>query len=121
MCLKAAFLAMMGDLTPANDLLDKVRTLKSDYYWLYVWEAALKIKQGDLDSAISRVNSAFEKSPTSDVEGTVRIWKVFDPIKDGPKVAWPSKENHDTQQRVPTDAENTHSLASESNDISVKD
>jgi tetratricopeptide (TPR) repeat protein len=101
MCLRAGFLAMMGDLTAANDLLDRVRTLKSDYYWLYVWEAALKIKQGDLDSAIRSVNSAFEKSPTSDVEGNVRFWTVFDPIKDSPKVAWPSKAKQDAAQGVP--------------------
>jgi len=120
MCLKAGFLAMMGDLNSANDLLDRVRTLKSDYYWLYVWETALKIKQGDLDSAINSVNSAFAKSPTSIVEGTVRFWKVFDPIQDNPKVAWPSKEKQDTRRNIPTDAESTDSLASESNDISVK-
>ena len=111
---------MMGDLALANELLDKVRTLKSDYYWLYVWEAALKIKQGDLDSAIGSVNSAFEKSPTSDVERTVRFWNVFEPIRDNPKVAWPSKTKQDAQQGIPRNAENNNSLPSESNDIPLK-
>jgi len=111
MCLKAGFLVMIGEIDQAKDLLDEVRKIKSDYYWLYVWEAALKIKQGDLDSAIKSVNSAFEKSPTSDVENTLRFWKIFEPIKDNQKVSWPSKEKQDPQQNIPAGAENSKSVS----------
>jgi len=116
MCLKAGFLLMIDRLAEANILLDEVRKKKSDYYWLYIWDAALKIKQGDVDSAINSVNSAFEKSATSVVEETVRYWNVFDPIEDNPKVAWPSKEKRELQQNVPTEVENSDPLASDSND-----
>ena len=115
MCLKAGFLVMIGESAQAKDLLDEVRKIKSDYYWLYVWEAALKIKQGDLDSAIKSVNSAFSKSPTSDIERTLRHWNIFDTIKDNPKVDWPSKEKQDTQQNISAEAENSDSFSAEEN------
>lgn len=113
MCLKAGFLVMIGESAQAKDLLDEVRKIKSDYYWLYVWEAALKIKEGDLDSAIKSVNSGFAKSATSDIETTLRFWNIFEPIRDNPKVAWPSKEKQDTQQSIPADAEKQDSLSGE--------
>lgn len=111
MCLKAGFLVLIGELTQAKDLFVEVREIKSDYYWLYIWEAALKIKQGDLDSAIKSVNSAFAKSPTSDIERTLRHWNIFDAIKDNPKVDWPSKEKQDTQQNISAEAENSDSFS----------
>ena len=106
---------MIDDTNQAKEILDEVRKIKSDYYWLYVWEAALKIKQGDLDSAIKSVNSAFEKSPTSDVERTLRYWNIFEPIKDNQKVSWPSKEKQNTQQNISEEAEKSDSLSSENN------
>ena len=113
MCLKAGFLVMIGESAQAKDLLDEVRKIKSDYYWLYVWEAALKIKQGDLDSAIKSVNSAFAKSATSDVETTLRYWNIFDTIEDNPKVAWPSKEKRDAPKNISEDAEKSDSFSEE--------
>ena len=90
-CLKAGFLVMKGDQVEAKKLLDEVQKVKSDYYWYYVWDSSLKIKESDLEGAISSINSAFKKSPTSDVAATIKHWKIFDPIKMDSKINWPEK------------------------------
>lgn len=91
MCLKAGFLVMKGNLEEAKTILNDVHKVKSDYYWYYVWDASLKIKEGDLEGAVSSVNSAFKKSPTSDVVATIKYWNIFDPIEQNPKINWPIK------------------------------
>jgi hypothetical protein len=52
-CLKAGFLLIKNRIDDAKIILDEVKKAKSDYYWYFVWEAALKIKEGDLDGAIN--------------------------------------------------------------------
>ena len=51
-----------------------------------------------IEDAINLLNKAFVKSPTSDIEATVRFWKVFDPVKTSQDVHWPSAEKKDAQQ-----------------------
>jgi hypothetical protein len=93
MCLKAGFLTMRGELETARGLLANVRKTREDYYWLYVWEGALKVKEGDSHGAVESVNSAFQKSPTSDVENTIRGCAIFAPIMNDPNVNWPRKRH----------------------------
>jgi len=88
-CLKVGFLVMSNNIDDAKAILEEVRKVKSDYYWCYVWEASLKIKEGDLKGAVDSVNSALKKSPTSDVVTTIKRWKIFEPIKEDPKITWP--------------------------------
>lgn len=96
MCLKAGFLIMKGNIEEAKTVLNDVHKVKSDYYWYYVWNASLKIKEGDLESAVSSLNSAFKKSPTFDVVATIMFWDIFDPIIQNPKINWPN--NNSAQQ-----------------------
>jgi|LGVE01.1.fsa_nt_gb hypothetical protein len=73
MCLKAGFLMMSDDFDSAKNILNAVKQIKNDYYWLYVWEAPYIINEGDIEGAIASVNSAFKKSPTSDVTNTINL------------------------------------------------
>jgi len=88
-CLKAGFLIIRNKINNAKLILDEVKKIKSDYYWYYVWEATLKIKEGDLEEAVSSVNLALKKSPTSDVVKTIKMWKIFNPIIENSKITWP--------------------------------
>jgi tetratricopeptide (TPR) repeat protein len=97
MCLKAGFLMMSDDFDSAKNILNAIKQIKNDYYWLYVWEAPYKINEGDIEGAIASVNSAFKKSPTSDVINTIKYWKIFEPIKEDPQIDWPRKEERDAQ------------------------
>jgi len=89
-CLKAGFLIMRNRIDDAKKILAEVKKAKSDYYWYFVWEASLKIKEGDLDGAVNSVNSALKKSPTSDVVATIKYWQIFDPIEEDAKISWPN-------------------------------
>ena len=88
-CLKVGFLTILGRIGGAKALIEIVRKKKSDFRWLNVWDAAIKIRENDIDSAIELINKAFEKSPTRDVTSTVKFWKIFAPIKTDDRTKWP--------------------------------
>lgn len=96
-CLKAGFLVILRQDDEAKALFDDVRAKRPDYRWLNVWEAAAYLKANDIATAESLLNKAFAKSPTQDVERTVRMWKIFNPIKGSAKVNWPSQKRTNAQ------------------------
>ncbi len=96
-CLAAGFLFILNRDDEARKLLEDVRTVQSDYYWLYVWDAAGHLKTNGTETAIALLNKALNKSPTKDVEQAIRYWNIFDPIKGSTNVTWPSKKTENAQ------------------------
>ncbi len=88
-CLKAGFLLMQNKDKEAKALLDEVRVKRADYYWLYVWDAAFHVKTNNTQEAEKLINKAFLKSPTQDVDQTIKRWKIFAPIYSSDEVKWP--------------------------------
>jgi len=89
-CLKAGFLAILGRIGEAKALIEVVNKKKSDFRWLNVWKAAIKLNEGDKDSATELVNKAFEKSPTKDIAITIRFWNIFNAVRADERVKWPT-------------------------------
>jgi hypothetical protein len=96
-CLSAGFLFILNRDDEARALLDEVRKSQGDYYWLYVWDAAGHVKTNGVETAVGLLNKAFTKSPTKDVEETIRYWNIFNPIEGSTNVAWPSKKTPNAQ------------------------
>ncbi len=94
-CLKAGFLAILGRIGGAKALIEIVKKKKSDFRWLNVWDAAIKIGENEIDSAVDVINKAFNKSPTQDVANTIRYWEIFDPIKTDDRIKWPKVDIDD--------------------------
>lgn len=94
-CLKAGFLAILGRIGGAKALIEIVKKKKSDFRWLNVWDAAIKIRENEIDSAVDIINKAFNKSPTQDVANTIRYWNIFDPIETDDRIKWPKVDIDD--------------------------
>ena len=97
-CLAAGFLLMTTKFmtnkhAQALKLLDEVRNGNASYRWLHVWDAASGCNANNIDKAVEAINRAFQRSPTSDVEETVRKWKIFAPVRENEKINWPSKKD----------------------------
>lgn len=73
------------------------RITRADYRWLHIWEAASHAKTNNVAMAESLLNKAFAKSPTKDVEQTIRHWRIFDPVKGSTNINWPSQSETDAQ------------------------
>jgi hypothetical protein len=89
-CLKAGFLAILGRIGGAKVLIEIVKKKNGDFRWIYVWDAAIKIRENELDSAVELINKALEKSPTADIVNTIRRWKIFNAVEADERVKWPA-------------------------------
>ena len=89
-CLKAGFLAILGRIGGAKALIEIVRKKNGDFRWVNIWDAAIRIRENEIDSAVELINKAFEKSPTVDIVNTVRYWNIFNAVEADERVKWPT-------------------------------
>lgn len=89
-CLRAAYLANLGEYDDADIELKEVEERNDNYRWLYYYKAELSVWRENYDKAIESLNQAM--SISASIATQIKNALIFKDVITNPKLNWPSEK-----------------------------